>query len=94
MPLTFAPDGDRNDSSLSATFLHNLSDDIKDQLRPLDLPVNFDDLVALVIKTDNRLFERRREKARSAKSPPLHWRQPFPSLQFSVSLIMSPICCV
>ena len=37
----------------SSTFLHSLSDVMKDQLVPLDLPADFDFLVALTIMIDN-----------------------------------------
>lgn len=38
---------------------------MKDQLAPLDLPADFNSFVALTIKFDNRLHERRSERARS-----------------------------
>lgn len=71
---TLAADSEWNGSSLCDTFLHSLSDELKDHLAPLDLPADFDSLVALAVKIDNRLYERRREKGR-VKRFPEHWGQ-------------------
>ena len=72
---TLAADSEWNASSLCDTFLHSLTDEMKDHLAPLDLPADFDSLVALAVKVDNRLYERRREKTRSFKRLPEHWGQ-------------------
>jgi hypothetical protein len=49
-------------------FRHGLHDDIKDALARIDAPTRFDDFITLVIKIDNRLYERCVE--RQAKSHP------------------------
>ncbi len=72
---TLAADSEWNPQSLSDTFLHSLSDDIKDHLAPLDLPSHFDALVALAIKIDNRLFEGKKEKKSVERRTPAHWGQ-------------------
>uniref|UniRef100_UPI0037E7A689 uncharacterized protein n=1 Tax=Semicossyphus pulcher TaxID=241346 RepID=UPI0037E7A689 len=66
---TLAAESEWDENSLSDTFLHNLSEDIKDHLAPLDLPPDFDSLVALAIKIDNRLHERRLEKDNATVPP-------------------------
>ncbi|KAK5879278.1 hypothetical protein CesoFtcFv8_024597 [Champsocephalus esox] len=50
-------------------FLSGLSDSVRDLLVPLDLPPDLDSMIALAIRTDTRLQERRREKARKAPPP-------------------------
>ena len=75
---TLASESEWGENSLCDTFLHSLSEDIKDHLAPLDLPSKFDSLVALAIKIDNRLHERRMEKARCNDRPPAQWGQPSP----------------
>lgn len=78
---TLAADSEWNSSSLCDTFLHSLTDEMKDHLAPLDLPTDFDSLVALAVKVDNRLFERRRKRARSTKHLSDHWGQLTPRVQ-------------
>ena len=76
---TLAADSGWNDSSLFDAFIHGLSDQIKDQLTPLDLPPDIDSLIALCAKIDNRLWEREKERERRpARSPPRHQRSPTP----------------
>ena len=52
--------------SVFDAFLNGLSDPIKDQLAPLELPVELDSVIAMSIRIDNRLAERKREKDRVA----------------------------
>ena len=61
-----AADSGWNQDALFDTFLRSLSDDIQDQLAPLDLPSDFESLVDLAIKIDNRLHDRRTERARTS----------------------------
>ncbi len=72
---TLAAESEWGENSFSDTFLHSLSEDIKDHLAPLDLPPDFDSLVALAIKIDNRLQERKMEKSRSVQRPSSRWEQ-------------------
>ena len=57
-----AADSDWNNSSLLDAFYNGLADRIKDELAAKDLPVDLDGLVALSIRVDGRLRERRRER--------------------------------
>lgn len=52
-----------NSLSLCNTFLPWSG---KDQLDPLELPKDIDSLISLSIKMDKRLFERERQRSRSA----------------------------
>ncbi len=63
------------DSVLSQISYSGLSEDIKDHLATLDLPPDFDSLVALAIKIDNRFQERKLEKSRSVQRPSSGWEQ-------------------
>lgn len=47
---TLAADGQRNDKALTTTFYHSLSDEIKDRLATVYLPLSFQALVELSIK--------------------------------------------
>lgn len=73
---TLAAGSGWGEHALFDTFLRSLSDDIQDQLAPLDLPGDFESLVDLAIKIDNRLHDRRTERARTTRRPPLHLVQP------------------
>ena len=64
---TLAADSGWDEHALFDTFLRSLADDIQDQLAPLDLPGDFESLVDLAIKIDNRLHERRNERTRSTR---------------------------
>lgn len=59
---TLAMESGWNTTSLYDVFLRGLSDQIQDLLVPLDLPLDLDSLIALAIRTDNRLQERRRQR--------------------------------
>ncbi|MPV02325.1 hypothetical protein FVA96_24315, partial [Escherichia coli] len=59
---TLAMESGWNPTSLYDVFLRGLSDQIQDLLVPLDLPLDLDSLIALAIRTDNRLQERRRQR--------------------------------
>ena len=72
---TLAVDSQWRDPSLSDAFLGGLSEEIKDQLAPLDLPTDLEALVALATRIDNRLHERRRERRQAERGPPSSWRQ-------------------
>ena len=45
-----------------ATFYQGLKDDVKDELIKQNRPKDFADYVAMAVRIDNRLFERRMEK--------------------------------
>lgn len=51
-----------NPESLVDTFLHVLSEEIKDELAVLELCMDPDSLIALTMRIDGRLREHRREK--------------------------------
>jgi hypothetical protein len=67
-----------NPEALVNTFLHGLSEEVKDELAAQKLPTDLDSLIALTIQIDGRLQGRRREKSsacgpnRSLKDPTLH----------------------
>eukprot|EP00064_Thunnus_orientalis_P019626 superscaffoldBa00004989_g19750 len=80
---TIAAESDWNQPALFDVFLDGLSDTIKDQLPPLDLPAELDLLIALAIKIDKCLYERERGRTRPCGSPPLQRRQQAGSSSFS-----------
>uniref|UniRef100_A0AAQ4RCN5 CCHC-type domain-containing protein n=1 Tax=Gasterosteus aculeatus aculeatus TaxID=481459 RepID=A0AAQ4RCN5_GASAC len=59
---TMATESGWNTAALYDVFLKGLSDQIQDLMVPLDLPPELDSLIALAIRTDNRLQERRRKR--------------------------------
>lgn len=59
-----------NDLALRGGFMNGLSDTMKDELASRDDPDCLEELISLSIKLDNRLRERRREKA--ARLPSTH----------------------
>ncbi len=62
---TLATDSGWNRTALYDIFLKGLSDQIQDLLVPLDLPTDLDSLIALAVRTDNRLQERQRSRHRT-----------------------------
>ena len=74
---TLAAEGAWIPEALFDTFLHGLSEEVKDELAARELPMDLDSLIALTIRIDGRLQERRREKRsdcgpnRSLKDPTL-----------------------
>ncbi|KAK5885830.1 hypothetical protein CesoFtcFv8_016927 [Champsocephalus esox] len=70
---TIAAESNWNASSLLDAFYNGLSDRLKDELAARDLPADLDELVALSIRIDCRLRERRRERVFSVapQAPPL-----------------------
>ena len=69
---TIAAESKWNADSLFDAFYHGLSDVIKDELAARDPPVDLDALIALAIRVDGRLRERKKEKAQPAilRGPP------------------------
>jgi len=55
--------------TLRGILLNALSDQIKDQLAFRDEPSSFEELAALVIRVDNRIQERKREKDSNSHKP-------------------------
>lgn len=68
---TFAAESAWNPKTLFHTFLHLLSEEVKDELVARELLVDLNSLIALTIKIDGRLRERK-SKRRSGlvHSPP------------------------
>lgn len=60
---TLAAESGWNDEALQGAFLNALSDTMKDELASRDEPKKLSDLIDLAIRVDNRLRERRRERA-------------------------------
>jgi hypothetical protein len=58
---TLAAESTWNPEALFNTFLHRLSEEVKDELAARDLPMDLDSLIALTIRIDGRLREYRRE---------------------------------
>lgn len=70
-----AAESDWNEAALYDAFLDGLLDPLKDYLVPVDLPADLDSLIALAVKIDKRLCERRKGYYCAPTSPPLHWGQ-------------------
>ena len=60
---TLAAESACNPESLFDTFLHGLSKDIKDNLAAWELLLALDSFIALTIRNDGRLWERRKERS-------------------------------
>uniref|UniRef100_A0AAQ4P822 CCHC-type domain-containing protein n=1 Tax=Gasterosteus aculeatus aculeatus TaxID=481459 RepID=A0AAQ4P822_GASAC len=75
---TMAAESDWNQASLCDAFYHGLSSREKDKLAARDLPAGLDELVALSIRIDSHLRERRRERVAYAAlgSPPRQLPEP------------------
>ncbi|CAL9684952.1 unnamed protein product [Knipowitschia caucasica] len=96
---TLAAGSEWNHSARIDAFLHGLSSTLKDQLAPLDLPDDLDELISLVIKIDKRIYERERERFRfnpdrrgnpGATSVPSWYASSGPSLPLSGSESSDP----
>ena len=59
-----------NDGAFCDQFYDNLKDEIKDEMAPLGKPETLEDMKALAIKIDTRLYERRLEKGPSNPTRP------------------------
>lgn len=59
---TLAADSSWNEADLLDAFLFGLSDPLKDQLAPLDLPQDLDSVIAMAIKIGKWLWEGERER--------------------------------
>ncbi|KAI3368620.1 hypothetical protein L3Q82_025630 [Scortum barcoo] len=65
MPLnscTLAADSGWNEVAISDAFVSGLNEEIKDHLAPMELAGNFESLVDMATRIDNRLQERERER--------------------------------
>eukprot|EP00064_Thunnus_orientalis_P006660 superscaffoldBa00000703_g6678 len=58
-----------NDKALRGVFQDSLNDSVKDELTSRDDPPDLDQLIALPIRVDNCLWERRREKSARTQHP-------------------------
>lgn len=67
-----------DEKALQGVFFRGLSEEIKDQLAARDETKTLEELISLAIRLDNRLAERRRERAvrKSVPPPPLYVHQP------------------
>uniref|UniRef100_A0A8C7X486 CCHC-type domain-containing protein n=1 Tax=Oryzias sinensis TaxID=183150 RepID=A0A8C7X486_9TELE len=63
---TLAAESGWNPAALVDAFLEGLSEVLKDNLAPLELPSSLEPLIALVIRIDNRLQDRRRGRRSNA----------------------------
>lgn len=59
---TLAIESGWNREALTATFLHALSEKVKDELSSRDVPDTLERLISLAIQIDNRIRERNRER--------------------------------
>ncbi|KAI3366500.1 hypothetical protein L3Q82_000476 [Scortum barcoo] len=64
---TLAADSGWNAAAINDAFVNGLSEDIKDQLAPRELPPHFEDLVDIAVRIDSRLLEREKERRRIGK---------------------------
>ena len=58
-----------DEPALMTMFARNLSEELKDELASRDDTTSLEQLIALAIRLDNRLRERRRERAHRTRSP-------------------------
>jgi hypothetical protein len=72
-----------NDAALIHQFRRGLNDNVKDMLLNYEKPKTLDDMINLVIRIDNRLFEHRAEMI--TKQP----RQTYPTMMVSPPRLMS-----
>uniref|UniRef100_A0AAQ4RVN1 Retrotransposon gag domain-containing protein n=1 Tax=Gasterosteus aculeatus aculeatus TaxID=481459 RepID=A0AAQ4RVN1_GASAC len=63
---TLAAESGWNSTALYDVFLKGLGAPVQDLLVPLDLPPDLDSLIALAIRTDNRLRQLRRDRSNSS----------------------------
>ncbi|KAK0143959.1 Retrotransposon-derived protein PEG10 [Merluccius polli] len=66
---TLAAESGWNDTALYDVFLKGLAAPLQDLLVPLDLPSDVDSLIALAIRTDNRLVQFRRQRGGRPAAP-------------------------
>ncbi|XP_078804461.1 uncharacterized protein LOC144992408 [Oryzias latipes] len=65
---TLAAESGWNPAALTDAFLEGLSEELKDHLAPLELPSSLEPLIALTIRIDNRLQDRRRGRREAGTS--------------------------
>ena len=65
---TLAAESGWNQAALFDAFLHGLSEPLKDQFAPLELPADLESVIALAIRVDQRLWERERSRGSSSAS--------------------------
>jgi len=58
-----------DEPALMTLFARNLSEELKDELASRDDSTSLEQLISLAIRIDNRLWERRRERANWTRSP-------------------------
>lgn len=73
---TIAADSGWNDKALREIFIKGLNEQLKDELAIKEEEHNLNSLISLVIRLDNRLRERRRERTSRPKPPPPVFRTP------------------
>lgn len=66
---TISADSGWNDKALREVFVRGLNEQLKDELASKDEEPNLNALISLVIRLDNRLRERRRERTGRSKTP-------------------------
>uniref|UniRef100_A0A671YIT6 Gypsy retrotransposon integrase-like protein 1 n=1 Tax=Sparus aurata TaxID=8175 RepID=A0A671YIT6_SPAAU len=76
---TLAVESGWNATALYDIFLKGLSTHIQDLLVPLDLPTDVDSLIALAIRTDNRLTQLQRQRGRGPATAESHLRTQAPA---------------
>lgn len=79
-----------NAEALQGVFLKGLSEQVKDELVARVDPASLDILISLAIRTDNRLCERRRERA----SHQFSTQGPLPTLfllMFLLPILIQPL---
>ncbi|XP_050924947.1 uncharacterized protein LOC108874699 [Lates calcarifer] len=68
-----------DEGALQGLFLRGLSEELKDELASRDETSSLEELISLAIRLDNRLSERRRERAVRIRAPSLRSKSPRPS---------------
>ncbi|KAI3356003.1 hypothetical protein L3Q82_017274, partial [Scortum barcoo] len=70
---TLAADSGWDDVAIRDAFVTGLTEEIKDHLAPMELPGNFESLVDMATRIDNRLHERERERRQGDRRSSEGW---------------------
>lgn len=70
---TVTADSGCNSPALIDAFMNGLSEPIKDQLAPLELPQDLNSIISMASRVDDHLWEREKEQRCTTVPPPCRW---------------------